>query len=94
MEAVRLSLSRTGTFKKDQKRIRKRGYNEAKLSQIVVTLLTGAPLAERFKNHKLKGDYMGHWECHIEPDWLLIYRYEGMNLQLVRTGTHADLFDK
>jgi mRNA interferase YafQ len=89
-----LEIFRSGGFKKDQKRIRKRGYKEEKLTEIVLFLANMQPLPASTRNHKLNGNYVGHWECHIEPDWLLIYHYDEKILLLIRTGTHADLFDK
>ena len=94
MEPLILEIQRTGVFKKDQKRISKRGYTEAKLTHVVLMLAQGTLLPARFRNHKLRGNYEGHWECHIEPDWLLVHRFHNNVLQLVRTGTHADLFEK
>jgi mRNA interferase YafQ len=72
----------------------KRGYDMNLLKEIVVILLAGAPLPERCKPHKLSGNFVNHWECHIKPDWLLIYRYNEAVMQLVfeETGTHSDLF--
>lgn len=88
------TIQRTTQFKKDQKRIRKRGYAESKMTEIVTLLAYQEALPPKCRPHKLGGNYIGHWECHIEPDWLLIYFYEGACLNLVRTGTHADLFAK
>ncbi|GHU91775.1 hypothetical protein FACS1894202_13800 [Clostridia bacterium] len=66
------------------------------LNQIIKLLADGIPLSESNDDHELTGDWIGHRECHIQPDWLLIYRIEGDNLILVlsRTGTHSDLFRK
>jgi mRNA interferase YafQ len=80
-------------FKKDLKRVAKRGYALKKLELAITMLANNEPLPIRYRNHKLSGNYSGHWECHIEPDWLLIYYYEGSYLNLMRTGTHADLFE-
>lgn len=89
-----LTLSYTNQFKKDLKQSQKRGKKIAKLNDIVTLLQNEKPLPEKNRNHKLTGDYSDHWECHIEPDWLLIYlkNIKARELVLVRTGTHADLF--
>ena len=81
-------------FKKDFKLCTKRGYKLALLQQIIDTLRIPAPLADKNRDHPLYGDRAGYQECHILPDWLLIYRVAGSELQLARTGTHADLFGK
>jgi len=81
-----------GSFKKDYKRAQKRGKNIEKLSHILATMLIDGEIPARHKLHKLTGNYAGHWELHIEPDWLLIFRYEGDAIILTRTGTHSDLF--
>ncbi len=80
-------------FKKDFKRVVKRGYALKKLEATIDLLARGDSLPPRYRNHKLVGNYEGQWECHIEPDWLLIYDYEDGYLNLGRTGTHSDLFD-
>lgn len=64
------------------------------LKAVVATLAIPDKLPEKNKDHNLTGDYIGFRECHIAPDWLLIYRYEGEYLELARTGTHSDLFKK
>ena len=63
----------------------------AKLREIILLLVEGGPLPPRYKDHALVGDW-NHRDCHIEPDWLLIYKIDGDDLYLVRTGTHSDLF--
>lgn len=88
-----LNLSASTKFKKDYKLCIKRGYNPNLLQAAIDTLRIPAPLPPKNKDHGLSGNYMGCRECHILPDWLLIYRIEGENLYLVRTGTHADLFN-
>jgi mRNA interferase YafQ len=65
-----------------------------KLREAIGLLLTGAELPASYKDHPLKGDWKGYRDAHIEPDWLLIYRVAGNELQLARTGTHADLFNE
>lgn len=84
----------TGRFKKDLKLANKRGYNLSLLSEVVDMLALGEPLPLKYKDHSLIGDYAGCRECHITPDWLLIYEIEEEEiiLYLTRTGTHSDLF--
>lgn len=65
-----------------------------KLRELVSLLLAEAPLPDRYRDHPLKGSWRGYRDAHIEPDWLLIYRVAGDELHLVRTGSHADLFDE
>ncbi len=81
-------------FKKDIKRIKKRGYDISRLEKIVELLANEVPLPEQFKDHNLSGNYNGFRECHIAPDWLLIYQVNNNELVLVlsRTGSHSDLF--
>lgn len=84
----------TGKFKRDLKLAKKRGYNLSLLSVVVDMLAAGKPLPEKYKDHNLSGNYAGCRECHITPDWLLIYEVEEdeLILYLTRTGTHSDLF--
>ena len=84
----------TPNFKRDFKLIQKRGYEIELLKEIVTKLATGEELPERNRDHALTGNYNGFRECHIKPDWLLIYRIENeeLILYLTRTGTHSDLF--
>ena len=81
-------------FKKDLKLARKRGYNLLLMGEVVDTLAAGEKLAEKYKDHALSCNYIGCRECHVTPDWLLIYEIsEGeVILYLTRTGTHSDLF--
>jgi mRNA interferase YafQ len=81
-------------FKKDIKLAVKRGKDLEKLSAVVELLCEGNPLPKQYKDHPLAGDYSGFRDCHIEPDWVMIYRIENSQVQLIlaRTGTHADLF--
>ena len=83
----------TGRFKKDLKRIRKRGWNVHALEGVVSLLQLSAQLPENAFPHKLSGEYKGNWECHIAPDWLLIYDITEDAVILARTGSHADLFE-
>lgn len=84
----------TGKFKRDLKLAKKRGYNISLLSVVVDMLAAGKPLPEKYKDHNLSGNYAGCRECHITPDWLLVYEVEEdeLILYLTRTGTHSDLF--
>lgn len=81
-------------FKKDTKRAEKRGKDLKKLKAIIELLVQGEGLPKKNKDHALTGNYINHRECHIEPDWLLIYKLSPEELILERTGTHADLFKK
>lgn len=89
-----LNLNMTSQFKRDLKLCKKRGYNIDLLTDIVNTLRIPAPLPPKNKDHALKGNYIKRRECHISPDWLLIYRMDGNDLYLDRTGSHADLLEK
>lgn len=81
-------------FQKDVKRAQKHGYNMDLLAHVIKKLAAGEQLPERNKDHVLVGDYAGCRECHITPDWLLIYEVQDQELflYLTRTGTHSDLF--
>ena len=79
-------------FDKDVKKAKKRGNNMNKLKTIILKLLEEKPLPAKNRNHKLKGEFKDYWECHIEPDWLLIYKKIPKAIIFVRIGTHADLF--
>jgi mRNA interferase YafQ len=84
----------TTRFKKDYKLLKKRGYDMNKLLDVIDILREGSELPPQYKDHPLHGDYEGHRDCHIEPDWILIY-YKNENslvLSLTRTGTHSDVF--
>ncbi len=85
----------TGKFKKSLKLAGKRGLDISLLEDVVTKLQHNIILEERFRDHELKGTYQGFRECHIQPDWLLIYLKEDhiLTLTLVDTGTHADLFN-
>ena len=84
----------TSKFQKDLKRAKKRGYDIVLLTDIIKKLAAARPLPAKNKDHDLSGDYIGCRECHITPDWLLIYELDGddLILYLTRTGTHSDLF--
>ncbi len=85
-------LKYSGKIKKDMKTCQKRGYDFRLFENVLEKLMKPEPLEAKNKPHDLKGNYKGFRECHISPDWLLIYRYNGEYLELSRTGTHADLF--
>lgn len=91
-----LTLETTSQFRKDYKRVRKRGYDLKQLEVVIDTLLAGLPLDEKYRDHSLSGNFRKFRECHIQPDWLLMYCIDNNRLVLVanRTGTHADLFDE
>ena len=91
-----LNLVTTGQFRKDYKRVKKRGYDMTLLESVIDMLLAENILEDRYRDHALVGNYGGFRECHILPDWLLIYAVDKGNLILTasRTGTHADLFGK
>ena len=84
----------TKRFQRDAKRIQKRGYDMSLLSDILKKLANGEPLPPKNRDHQLTGDFNGCRECHITPDWLLVYETveEELILYLTRTGTHSDLF--
>jgi mRNA interferase YafQ len=85
-------IVRSTAFKKDVKRVDKRGKDMAKLKAVILLLLDDKPLEPRHRDHPLKGDWIGYRDLHIEPDWLLLYRINETELMLARTGTHSDLF--
>ena len=89
-----LEILISNQFKKDLKLAKKRGLKLDKLHKIVDMLAAGQALENKYRDHNLTGDLLGFRECHIEPDWLLIYRIENnlLELFLFRTGTHSDLF--
>ena len=80
-------------FEKDLKLMLKRGKTSEKIKHVITLLLCGETLDRRFRDHKLSGNYAGRRECHIEPDWLLIYKPAATEIIFERTGTHADLFE-
>ena len=86
----------TTKFKKDIKLIQRQGKNLDKLFAVIELLADARELDIKYKDHELSGNYAGFRECHIEPDWLLIYQYEDnkLNLLLVATGSHSNLFNK
>jgi mRNA interferase YafQ len=87
------SLRFAGAFRRDLKRITRRGYRIAVLDAIVTAIRRGEQLPHSARPHRLKGEWRDYWECHVGPDWLLIYKVTDEEVLLARTGTHADLFD-
>ena len=89
-----LDIVPSNRFRKDLKLAKKRGLKIENLRNVVNTLAAEEKLDEKYRDHALTGDYRGFRECHVEPDWLLVYRVDQSELELFlfRTGTHADLF--
>ena len=96
MRKTKYIVKLTTQFKKDYKLAMKRGLKIKLLEDVVAALAMGEPLPEKLKDHALTGNWVGHRECHIQPDWLLVYRIEDdvLVLTLSRTGSHSDLFGK
>lgn len=88
------NIEYTRSFKRDYKLSLKRGYREQLIQNIIILLVNGIALPAKNKPHKITGDYKDCWECHIQPDWLLIWQINinTNTLILIRTGTHSDLF--
>jgi mRNA interferase YafQ len=89
-----LNLHYTTQFKKDYKRIKKQNRDLSKLRTVIEKLSSGQPLEPGYRDHSLFGNWKDHRDCHIEPDWLLIYRITSEDLYLERTGSHSELFKK
>ncbi len=89
-----LAISYSSKFKKDYKNVIKRGYDKKLLEEVLEILCSEKSLPQKYHDHSLSGKFAGHRECHITPDWLLIYKIENdiLKLSLTRTGTHSDLF--
>ncbi|MGY0394279.1 type II toxin-antitoxin system YafQ family toxin [Fusobacterium sp. SYSU M8A802] len=89
-----LEITTTKVFEKDYKLLKKRGYNLNLLKEVIELIANEKELPSKYRNHQLVGNYSGFMECHIRPDWLLIYKIEKLKLILTlsRTGTHSDLF--
>ena len=87
-------ISKTGQFKKDFKLALKRNYDISKLETLLNLLILGEKLPAKYKEHPLQSNFKGHFDCHIEPDWLLIFKRNDTDklITLVRTGTHSDIF--
>ena len=88
-----LKPSYTNQFQKDLKLMDRRGKPMEKFKEVAGDLISEVPLDVRFRNHKLTGNYKGRWECHLEPDWLIVYKLFGDEIIFERTGTHSDLFE-
>jgi mRNA interferase YafQ len=86
------AIFQTSQFKKDFKRIKKRGKDLSRLKEVVSVIANSEALEERHRDHALSGNWIGSRDCRIEPDWILIYRVDGDYLFLERTGSHSDLF--
>ena len=91
---MKYEIKVSNTFKKDVRLAQKRNHDLSQLGKVIDLLAAGQPLPHKYKDHPLTGNYKGYRECHIQPDWLLIYQYhhEGLYLYLTRTGSHSDLF--
>ncbi|MFI3115029.1 MAG: type II toxin-antitoxin system YafQ family toxin [Clostridia bacterium] len=89
-----LSIRYHNKFKKDYKNAIRRGLDQNILKEVLEFLVAKKELPQKYKDHALKGNFKGHRECHLQPDWLLIYKIndDELILELVRTGTHSDLF--
>ena len=89
-----LKVRYSSRFKKDFKLVIRRGYNISLFEEVLTLLREEKTLPEKYNDHALKGEYTGHRECHITPDWLLIYKKENdmITVSLTRTGSHNDLF--
>ena len=88
-----LTPVRSSQFKRDVRTVKSRGKNPAKLREALERLVNQEQLPASYRDHPLRGTWKGCRELHLESDWLLIYRVDGTELHLVRTGTHADLFE-
>lgn len=88
------NIEYTGSFKRDYRLALKRGYKEPLIQAVISSIANGTALPVKYKPHKLTGEYKDCWECHIQPDWLLIWQINVSTntLILIRTGTHSDLF--
>lgn len=87
-----LKLTVSGQYKRDHKTILKRGWNAESLKRVLDKLLNEEKLDRKYHDHELSGNYVGYRECHIESDWLLVYKVSNGELKLQRTGSHSDLF--
>jgi len=88
------TLTTTHQFEKDWKLCAKRGYDMSKIKKVISLLVANGSLPVEYKAHKLSGKHRGEWECHIEPDWLLVWEQNDTTLTLLmlNTGTHSDIF--
>ena len=86
------TLRTSARYRRDLRRVVRRGKDPELLRYVVDKLLAGEPLEARYRAHRLSGDMAGYWECHIEFDWLLVWEDDGEVITLQRTGTHGDIF--
>jgi mRNA interferase YafQ len=91
---MNLQIAFTSRFKKDFKLMLKRGFDESLLHDAISKIVAGEKLPAKYKSHKLSGEYSDCWECHLLPDWLMIWTIDEKEemLTLIRTGSHSDLF--
>ena len=80
------------SFERELEKAKKRGCDMSKIRDIMEDLINEKTLDPKHRNHKLKGNFVGYWECHIAPDWLLVYKKNSKYIYFARTGTHSDLF--
>ena len=92
---IKYILERTAKFRKDYKRLEKRGYNMSLLEDVIIRLASGETLPPEYRDHPLKGGYKGYRDCHIRGDWVLIYKIDKgvLTLVLSETGTHSDILE-
>jgi mRNA interferase YafQ len=86
------TIRRTSQFKRDVKQMQRQGKDLGKLKKVLESLVKDEKLSQKYRDHVLVGQYKGTRECHIEPDWLLIYELAESEVVLIRTGSHSDLF--
>ncbi len=91
---MKYTIKPTTRFQKDLKRVQRRGYDMSLITDVIKKLADGEALPEKNRDHSLSGEYIGCRECHITPDWLLVYEIDDgqLILYLTRTGSHSDLF--
>lgn len=89
-----LSIRQSTQFRRDIKRLGRQVADLSELESVVKILAEGETLEEKYRDHPLTGNWRGYRDCHIRPDWLLLYRITDEELQLARTGNHADLFGR
>lgn len=96
MSKTKYTVKPSSKFRKDYKLAVRRGFDIDLLKAVVTDLAMGRELSEKYRDHSLTGNWIGYRECHIQPDWLLVYHIEDdvLVLTLTRTGTHSDLFGK
>ena len=88
------NLHTARSYRRDERRVRRRGKDMSKLDAIVAQLLAGEPLAPRLRAHQLVGNWYPCWECRIEHDWLLVWEDDGDTITLRHTGSHSDIFGR